>query len=200
VDVAIQPIIAGAPGAHRPGRGYGRVFGRSLAALGCLAVALAGPAAAAPRTLALGPANPPNGFRVYGFGLLPVDGTFSRFTGAWHDDPDHPADCSVELSAEVDSLAMPSAAMRATALAAGMLDAAGFPAMGFHGGCAGPMIAGDLTLHGLHGPMLFRLTRHRGRLEAEASLRRADWGMRGEPGLVGNSVEIRIVLDDPQVR
>ena len=156
-------------------------------------------AAAAPNRLALHPGNTEIGFRVYGFGLVPVDGRFARFQGTLTTDPADPAACSIEIAAEIDSLAMPSAEMRETALAPGLLDAPAHPKMSFRGRCQGDRIAGELALHGFEGPMVFTLDRSRGTLEAEGSLRRAAWGMTGSPALIGQTVRIRLSLRDPQL-
>ncbi len=169
-----------------------------LFSLGAAASALLGAAAsAAPKRLTLDAANTEIGFRVYGFGLVPVDGQFARVQGVLTSDASDPAACALEVSAEVDSLSMPTADMRETALAPGLLDAAAHPRMSFHGVCRGRVLQGELSLHGLVGAMEFDLTRHGEALEAEGRLRRADWGMTGSSALVGQTVRIRIALHNP---
>ena len=137
------------------------------------------------------------GFRVYGFGVMPVNGHFTRFQGSWRNDPQDPAACTVTIGADIASLVMPTDGMRSDALAPGMLDVAAFPQMDFQGRCAQGRITGQLTLHGFRGAMDFAISRRAGQLAAEASLRRAEWGMTGNSAMVGNTVTIEITLRDP---
>ena len=167
---------------------------------GLILLALAGPSLAEPTAqpaVALDIRNAEIGFRVYGFGLMPVNGHFTRFRGSWHGDPHDPAACTVELGADIASLVMPTDGMRNDALAPGMLDSATFPQMSFQGRCAGGRISGELTLHGFRGAMDFAVTRGSGKISAEGSLRRAEWGMTANNAMVGGTVYIEINMRDP---
>ncbi len=161
-----------------------------------LAASVGGTAAtAADGPLRFDAGNAQIAFRVYGMGLFPVDGQFSRFRGVMTRGAEA-GDCTVEVSAEVDSLSMSDADMRETALAPGLLDAAAYPRMSFRGVCRGDALSGELTLHGFVGQVAFALVRHGEAMEAETRLKRAEWGMNGRPMLVGDTVRIRIALHD----
>jgi len=149
-------------------------------------------APAAPQTLPLDPSRAEVQFRAYAFGLLPIDGVFSRFSGTLTVDPQVPAACHVEISVAVASLTMSNEAIRRDVLSAAMLDAARFPTLDYNGACQEHVITGTLTLHGATHPLQLAISNVQGRYSAEAALRRADWGILGRPLIAGQTVRIRV--------
>ncbi len=135
--------------------------------------------------------------RTYGLGLIPFDGTFTRFHGWMRYDPPTPDRCEVMLQIEVASLTMSSETVRNQVLAPGMMDAAQFPELAFRGVCQGSEVIGDLTMHGQTRPFTLDYKRSGGRVVATGQLRRADWGITGSPLTGGSIVRIRVVLPDP---
>lgn len=159
---------------------------------GALAAASAAPAWAQARSLPLDPANAEIGFRAYAFGIVPMDGAFSRFSGVLMIDPAAPAVCRVDVRVEVVSLHMPDPAIRDDVLSASLLDAADFPTLAFSGACRGDVIDGALTLHGVTRPLSLAIVNDPPRYVAQAALRRRDWGIAGRPLMAGATVRIRV--------
>jgi polyisoprenoid-binding protein YceI len=157
-----------------------------------LALASSFGAWAEPRSLPLDPAHAEIGFRAYAFGMIPVDGTFSRFSGALTIDPAAPGACRVNVRVDVASLHMPDPAIRDDVLSANLLDAADFPTLIYDGACRGDVIDGTLTLHGTSRPLRLAIENAPARYTAEASLRRRDWGIAGRPLMAGATVRIRV--------
>ena len=135
--------------------------------------------------------------RSYGFGLIPLDGKFTRFHGWMRYDPSRPGACQVMLEIEAGSLEMSNDFIRNRIIGPGMMDAARFPSLAFHGACAGEMVVGDLAMHGETHPVTLDYTRSAGMITATGRLRRADWGIRGSPMIGGSIVRFRVVLPDP---
>ena len=135
--------------------------------------------------------------RTYGFGLIPFDGSFTRFHGWMRYDPPTPDRCEVMLQIEAASLTMSSETVRDQILAPGMMDAAQFPELAFRGVCQGSEVIGDLTMHGQTHPFTLDYKRSGGRVVATGELRRADWGITGSPLTGGSIIRIRVVLPDP---
>lgn len=160
--------------------------------LGFALLVLAGPAAAEPRSLPLDPAHAEVAFRAYAFGLVPMEGGFSRFSGVLVIDPAAPGTCRVDISVEVASLHMPDPAIRDDVLSPRLLDAGSFPRLAYSGACAADGIEGVLTLHGVARPLRLAVTREGARYRAEAALRRRDWGITGRPLMAGPTVRIAV--------
>jgi polyisoprenoid-binding protein YceI len=135
--------------------------------------------------------------RTYGFGLIPFDGSFTRFHGWMRYDPPTPDRCEVVLQIEAASLTMSSETVRDQILAPGMMNAAQFPELAFKGVCQGSEVIGDLTMHGQTHPFTLDYKRSGGRVVATGQLRRADWGITGSPLTGGAIIRIRVALPDP---
>jgi polyisoprenoid-binding protein YceI len=163
-----------------------------------LAAAMLHPAAAAPRDIALTPQSAEIGFRAYALGLFPVDGVFHRFSGTLTLDPELAA-CTVTVTVETASLSMDDRAVEQAVLGPGLLDAAAFPAMTYRGECAadGKSIAGTLTMHGVIRPLALQVQRDGSKYVAQSALRRADWGVRGQPVLAGPTIRIKVSTTVP---
>jgi polyisoprenoid-binding protein YceI len=153
--------------------------------------------AAAEATIELLPGPSSVGFRAYSFGLLPLNGEFTRFHGQFTYDPGAPAHCSVTLQADVASLAMAPAAAGDTVLGPDFLDAARFPALAYQGACGPEGLTGELTMHGVTRPFALALEWKPGAVTAAGRLRRADWGMTGRPLLGGSTVRITVRVPLP---
>jgi len=157
-----------------------------------LGAASARGAAAQPIVFPLDPAHAEIGFRTYALGLIPMEGGFSRFSGTLAIDPAKPSACRITVEVEVASLHMANEAIRDDALSAEMLDADAFPRMAYSGACRGDVIEGTLTLHGVTQPLRMAITSAPPHYNAEAALRRSDWGIVGRPVLAGPTVRIRV--------
>jgi polyisoprenoid-binding protein YceI len=157
-----------------------------------LLLAWAVPGHAQPRSLPLDPAHAEIGFRAYAFGLVPLDGTFSRFSGVLTIDPRTPESCRVDVSVDVTSLTMPDPAIRDDVLSVNLLDAASFPTLSYSGACRGETIEGTLTLHGASHKLRLSIVNGPTRYTAEGTLRRRDWGVTGRPLMCGPTVRIRV--------
>jgi polyisoprenoid-binding protein YceI len=162
-------------------------------------VLLSGTARAETRNLPLDPAHAEVGFRTYAFGMVPMDGTFSRFSGVLVIDPAAPGTCRVDISVEVASLHMPDPAIRDDVLSPNLLDAVHFPTLAYSGACAGDgVIEGVLTLHGVARPLRLTVAREAAKYRADASLRRREWGITGRPLMAGSTVRIRVSTSIPR--
>lgn len=157
-----------------------------------LVLLLPGAAVAAPRSLPLDPTHAEVAFRAYALGVVPFDGTFSRFSGVLTIDPAAPDVCRVDVHVDVTSLHMADQAMRDDVLSPELLDAAAFPMLTYSGACDAGGIDGALTLHGKTRPLHLAIVNHPPRYLAEAALRRRDWGITGRPLLAGPTVRIRV--------
>jgi polyisoprenoid-binding protein YceI len=161
----------------------------------CLLAGLAlfaGAARAAPRSLPLDPAHAEIGFRAYAFGIVPIDGQFTRFSGVLTIDSAAPGTCRVDLRVEVASLLLPDEAIRDDVLSGNLLDAAAFPVFTYSGECGEDGIDGTLTLHGVTGAQHLAIARDPPRYRAEGTLRRRAWGITGRPLMCGPTVRIRV--------
>jgi len=160
--------------------------------LAALALAPATTARAESRTLPLDPAHAEVGFRAYALGAIPLDGTFSRFSGTLTFDPALPSHCRVDVRVEVASLEMSDPSVLADVLSPHLLDAAAFPTLAYSGACRGNVIDGALTMHGTTRPVRLAIATTPTRYSAEAAVRRRDWGIVGRPLLAGPTVRIRV--------
>lgn len=180
------------PSRAGPARLHGRLLTLALAALAA-AVPL-GSARAAPQRLEIGPPAAEIGMRAYALGMLPVDGTFTRFAGVVSYDTDQPGRCSVRLRIETASLSMPNQAIRDDVVSPAFLDAEAFPVLGYEGSCAPHAVRGSLTLHGQTHPLELALEEDAPRLVATGRIRRAEWGITGHSLSTGSTVRIRVTL------
>jgi len=155
------------------------------------------PAQAVLHDLALRPGTAQVAFRAYGLGIVPIDGTFTRFNGKLFIDSADPAACRFSIEAEAASLQMPDAAMTQDALGADLLDVAHHPAFAFHGECREGQVHGDLLLHGVSRPLVLEVSFEGGRWMATGRMRRAEWGMGARPLLAGPEVRIRFMAALP---
>jgi polyisoprenoid-binding protein YceI len=137
------------------------------------------------------------GFRTYGFGLIPLDGKFTRFRGWTRYDPANASACLVMLDIEAGSLEMSDDSIRDRITGPEMMDTARFPGVVFRGTCQGESITGDLTMHGETHPFSLDLTSSAGMVTATGRLRPADWGITGSPLLAGPAVRIRATVPNP---
>ena len=187
----------GRPTDFRPGM-IARI--RRGAAFGLLLLACPGfviLAGAAPRTIVITPDNTDIGFRLYVFGFVPLDGHFTQFAGYLAVDPDDPAYCRVAVRVDTASLVMPNAEALKIALGADFLDAAAYPSLIYGGECrpvpgAPPILAGQLIMRGLAGPLAFTLQPSGGVFAVSADLHRAAWGMGAHPLLAGDTIRLRV--------
>ena len=162
-----------------------------------LAAALAASARAEPVTLLLQPGSTVLGFRAYGLGMLPIDGTFTRFRGTLSLDAADPAFCRMDVEAEAASLVMPSEGMTRDALGPDLLNVSVHPRFAYAGSCQAGAVAGSLTLAGVTRPLRAAVEREAGRFTATGMMRRADWGMGARPMLAGPEVRIRVTTGLP---
>jgi polyisoprenoid-binding protein YceI len=135
--------------------------------------------------------------RSYGFGLIPLDGKFTRFHGLMRYDPSHPGACQVELQIEAGSLAMSNDSIRDRIIGPEMMDTARFPDLSFHGACHGETVVGDLTMHGETHPVILDYATSAGTVTATGRLRRSEWGITGSQLIGGPTIRVRVILPDP---
>lgn len=159
--------------------------------------------------LAAGPAwpdqaglRPPDStvaLRSYGFGLIPLDGKFTRFHGWIRYDPANKGACQVMLDIDAGSLTMASETIRDRITGPGMMDVARFPALTFDGRCQGETVTGDLTMHGETHPLVLDTVRSGGAIVATGRIRRAKWGITGSALIGGPTIRIRVTVPDPAI-
>lgn len=156
------------------------------------AILLVSPVAAEAEThvVKLSPPGTQVTFTSYALGLIPLAGHFNQFNGELKADPANPDACTVSLDVQVASLSMQDPARVRQALGPSMMDAAGFPHFSYSGSCAGGQAAGSLTMHGVTQNVTLTTERDGNTVKAIGSLRRADFGINGMPGLVGRTIRI----------
>jgi len=159
----------------------------------CAVLACSGDdARAAPHRVALAPPGTVVAIRAYGLGMLPLDGTFTRFQGSLTYDPEDHFTCQVDLTVEVASLDMTDTSVRETMVGPEFMDAARFSTLAFSGSCRPAGISGMLGLHGITRPFQLSLAWSPNRVLAEGRLLRADWGMTAMPMVAGRTVRIQV--------
>ncbi len=129
-------------------------------------------------------------FTSYALGLIPLEGHFDQFAGELRVDPANPDNCTVSLDVQVGSLSMQDPARVRQALGPNMMNAARYPQFTYRGSCAGGQAAGSLTMHGVTQNVTLSTERDGNTVKAVGSLRRADFGINGMPGLVGRTIRI----------
>jgi polyisoprenoid-binding protein YceI len=135
--------------------------------------------------------------RSFGFGLIPLDGKFTRFHGWMRYDPSNAAACQVMLEIEAGSLAMGSETIRERITGPGMMDVARYPDVAFNGTCQGNAVVGALTMHGETHPMTLDFVRSAGTIVATGRIQRAEWGITGSQLIGGPTIRIRVTVPDP---
>ena len=169
----------------------------STIVLALLLGSAAAPSPPAPIRLApirLAPPATEVGFRAYAFGMVPIDGTFTRFQGQLGLDAGLPGACLVDVSIDTASLFIADRETRDDVISPAFLDAGAYPAMIYRGRCAEGGVRGELTLHGQTHPLLLNLAREDDRLIATGIIRRAEWGITARPILAGPTVRIRVSI------
>jgi len=116
--------------------------------------------------------------------IMSVTGTFRQLSGTLNFDPDNPASCSVDVTFQVASLALPNALVRSQTMSTGFLDPAQYPTQRYVGHCQGNMLIGNLTMRGQTHPFNMQVTNiiKNGKLadiHTEGTLNRYDWGLHG---------------------
>lgn len=137
--------------------------------------------------------------RAYGFGLLSLDGKFTRFHGSIRYDPAQPALCQVVVEVEGSSLVMATQSIRDQMTGPTFMDVVRFPTFAFQGNCQGDTLAGSLTLHGETHPLTLELVRSGQGIIATGKLRRGDWGMKTPSMIAGSTIRIRVETPNPFV-
>jgi polyisoprenoid-binding protein YceI len=153
--------------------------------------------AAPPQVAALAAPGTTVAFRVYGLGLLPLDGKFTRFDGILTYDPTDHGRCQVELHVDVASLAMSNATIRTDVLGPDFMDAVHFPTLHFTGACQSSGLAGMLEMHGVSHPFAMDLDWEKNTVTAQGRLRRAEWGITARPFFGGSTVRITVKVTLP---
>jgi polyisoprenoid-binding protein YceI len=135
------------------------------------------------------------------FGLVTVHGTFRLAAGEVHIAED-PAGSSVRLTIDAGSFSSGLAVRDADVLSAAMLDASEYPEIVFTGSGprpdgAGWLLAGEVTAHGVTGPVEVRITLQGlgdgvARFRAVARLDRTSFGITQKRGVVGSTVDLTI--------
>ncbi len=148
-------------------------------------------------------------FDVLHMGFTHYRGVFSGVTGAMHFTPNDPSQTHVVVSVPVASVLTTSAKLNGELVGADWLDAAKFPAMIFASdsvqatGAQTADITGTLTLHGVARPVVLHakfvgggrnvMSGHQAMgFEAQASIKRSDFGVKTYVPLVGDEVTITI--------
>jgi len=135
------------------------------------------------------------------FGLLMVHGTFRLAAGEVHIAED-PARSSVRLTIDAGSFSSGLAVRDADVLSATLLDASAYPQIEFPGRGPRPdgggwLLPGEVTAHGVTGPVEVRVTLEAlsdgvARFRAVARLDRASFGITSKKGMVGQTVDLTI--------
>jgi polyisoprenoid-binding protein YceI len=127
--------------------------------------------------------------------IMNVTGTFRQLSGTLNFDPDNPAVCSVDVTFQVVSLALPNQLIRSQTMSAGFLDPAQYPTQHYVGKCQGNTLVGTLTMRGQTHPFNMAITNimQNGKLaeiHTEGTLNRYDWGLNGLTMTVGKMIRV----------
>jgi polyisoprenoid-binding protein YceI len=154
---------------------------------------LALPAAAAPMTLTLTPADMLAQTHSHAI-IMTVTGTFRQLSGKLNFDPATKS-CDVDVTFVVESLALPNALIRSQTMSSGFLDPAEYPTQHYVGTCQGDRLVGNLTMRGQTHPFDMDITSEQtgGQvtgLHLEGQLNRYDWGLNGLSMTVGKVIRV----------
>lgn len=181
-----------------------------LAVVGSAALAV--PAAAQMETWQLDPPHSAAQFSVKHMGISTVRGTFTKLSGTVQYDPADVAKSSIDVTIDATSVDSRVEARDKDLRSDHFLDVEKYPTLTFKSkrvesaGADKLKVLGDLTLHGVtkevtldvDGPSK-PVKDPRGRMHMGASARtqvnRADFGMTGASGMVGNDVSIEIDVE-----
>ncbi|OYV49629.1 MAG: hypothetical protein B7Z78_13245 [Rhodospirillales bacterium 20-60-12] len=155
-------------------------------------LALTHNACAAPVVYPITPADTIIGFRAFALSVVPIGGFFSAFQGTLTLDQATPGACQVVVSIRTASLHLPNPAIVADVERRGFLDPQDFPAMIYHGHCAGGQIEGVLTLRGISRPLAMKISSKGSLFVATAAIDRFNWDVDARPVLAGRTIDISI--------
>jgi len=166
----------------------------------CAPLLLPLPAAAAPQTLALTPADMLAQTHSRAI-ILSITGTFQQLSGTLTYDP-AARTCAIDVTFVVRSLTAPNALIYGQIMSPGFLDPAEYPTQHYTGTCQGNVLTGNLTMRAQTHPFDMALTYEtRGgqisAIHAEGTLNRHDWGLNGMSLTVGKMIRVTndIALD-----
>jgi polyisoprenoid-binding protein YceI len=169
---------------------------RPLLAL-LLGVPLAAASTPAPREAAIAldvsPACCAITFTAYAFGLLPLEGSFSAFSGRLN----VPAGGKAHAEARIEaaSLSLGGGPIEEDVKAPHFLDVARYREILFSAGAVDPgsdALSGMLTIRGVSRPVTLVIARNGRQVTAEARISRRAFGITARPLLAGDTIEIRI--------
>jgi polyisoprenoid-binding protein YceI len=150
-------------------------------------------AAAAPMSLTLTAANMLAQTHSHAL-IMTVTGTYRQLSGTLAYDLAAKT-CSVDVTFDVNSLALPNAIIRSQTMSQGFLDPTEYPTTHFAGTCQGGNLVGNLTLRGQTHPFTMAVTYetasgHVIGLHTEGALNRYDWGLTGLTMTVGKTIRV----------
>jgi polyisoprenoid-binding protein YceI len=155
------------------------------------------PAQAVAEQVELEPPSTTVEIRLYGLGLIPLDGKYARLHGWLTYDPTDRAQCQVELTIDARSLAMADASIRDQVVGPDFMDTERFPTLAYSGTCQGDSVQGNLAMHGVTHPFELMPEWQPGEVTATGRLQRAQWGMTERRLLGGSTVRIRVTVALP---
>ena len=171
----------------------------TLAAGLAASVVLASASLAAPVTFPLEPGHSQVKLTGYGVGFIPNNGEFHDYKGTLTVDPDDINACKVHLVMQVKSLDM--GMVTSTVLAKDFMDPETYPTTTFNGACKpgtdGPVLAGDLTVHGQTHPFELKVSFVNHVLTTTGTFKRTEWGITSHQGLIGNATKVTVITSLP---
>jgi polyisoprenoid-binding protein YceI len=150
-------------------------------------------AAAAPMSLPLNPTDMLAQTHSHAI-IMTVTGTYRKLSGMLTYDLTAKT-CAVDVTFDVNSLALPNALIRSQTMSKSFLDPADYPTTRFTGTCQGNNLVGTLTLRGQTHPFTmaisFETTGDRiTAIHTEGKLDRYDWGLTGQTMTVGKTIRV----------
>jgi polyisoprenoid-binding protein YceI len=136
--------------------------------------------------------------RLYGLGLLPINGKYTRFEGWLAYDPIDRTHCQARLTIDAASLTMSSAVVRDDVVGPEFMDATRYPTLTFDGACHDRTLDGSLTMHGISHAFALAMDWRTTEVTATGSLKRAEWGMTQHLLLGGSTVRIQVTAVFPR--
>lgn len=128
--------------------------------------------------------------------LFTVTGTYRQLAGTLRFDPVAKS-CTVDVTFQTASLALPNALVRSQVMAKDFLDPTRYPTSHFTGRCTndGTVLTGILTTHGQTHPFSMKVTyvSHGGVLtgiDTKGAFNRYHWGLDGKPMTVGKMIRV----------